>query len=55
MDPGFGVVFDQDTDNVSLQQEGMRASKKKTETLGNYQEIRLRQFNQTLAKYINRP
>jgi phenylpropionate dioxygenase-like ring-hydroxylating dioxygenase large terminal subunit len=55
MDPGFGVVFDQDTDNVSLQQEGMKASKKKTETLGNYQEIRLRQFNQTLAKYINRP
>jgi nitrite reductase/ring-hydroxylating ferredoxin subunit len=55
MDPGFGVVFDQDTDNVGLQQEGMRASKKKTETLGNYQEIRLRQFNQTLAKYMSRP
>jgi phenylpropionate dioxygenase-like ring-hydroxylating dioxygenase large terminal subunit len=55
MDPGFGVVFDQDTDNVGLQQEGMLASKKKTETLGNYQEIRLRQFNQTLAKYMSKP
>ena len=49
------VVFDQDTDNVSLQQEGMAASKKRTETLGNYQEIRLRQFNQTLAKYMSKP
>ena len=24
MDPGFGAVLDQDTDNVGLQQEGLR-------------------------------
>jgi hypothetical protein len=55
MDPGFGVVFDQDTDNLKLQQEGIEASARKGETLGNYQEIRLRHFNRTLDKYMSKP
>ncbi len=55
MDPGFGVVFDQDTENLKLQQEGMEASARKGETLGNYQEIRLRHFNRTLDKYMSTP
>jgi nitrite reductase/ring-hydroxylating ferredoxin subunit len=52
MDPGFGAVLDQDTDNVSLQQEGIAASAKRGLTLGNYQEIRVRQFERSIDKYV---
>src|SRR5437867_1243538 len=40
MDPGFGHIMDQDTENLFLQQEGLEASAKHGLTLGNYQEIR---------------
>ena len=45
MDPGFGAILDQDTDNLTMQQEGLEASAKHGLTLGNYQEIRVRHFN----------
>ena len=52
MDPGFGSVLDQDTDNVGLQQEGAAASAKRGLTLGNYQEIRVRHFEQAIDRYV---
>jgi hypothetical protein len=53
MDPGFGQILDQDTDNLRLQQEGLEASAKRTITLGNYQEIRVRHFEIAVDKYVN--
>ena len=53
MDPGFGAILDQDTENLLLEQEGIEASAKPGLTLGNYQEIRVRHFEQTVEKYIN--
>jgi nitrite reductase/ring-hydroxylating ferredoxin subunit len=52
MDPTFGHIFDQDTGNLRLQQEGMIAAHKAGETLGNYQEVRIRQLHRTLDKYL---
>jgi nitrite reductase/ring-hydroxylating ferredoxin subunit len=52
MDPGFGKILDQDTDNLFLQQEGLEASAKRGLTLGNYQEIRIRHFEKAVDKYV---
>ena len=52
MDPGFGAILDQDTDNLTLQQEGIEASAKPGLTLGNYQEIRVRHFEKAVEKYM---
>jgi hypothetical protein len=52
MDPGFGAILDQDTDNLFLQQEGLEASAKHGLTLGNYQEIRVRHFEKAWEKYM---
>lgn len=52
MDPGFGAILDQDTDNLFLQQEGLEASAKHGLTLGNYQEIRVRHFEKSVDKYM---
>jgi nitrite reductase/ring-hydroxylating ferredoxin subunit len=52
MDPGFGAILDQDTDNLFLQQEGLEASAKHGLTLGNYQEIRVRHFEKAVEKYL---
>jgi phenylpropionate dioxygenase-like ring-hydroxylating dioxygenase large terminal subunit len=52
MDPGFGAILDQDTDNLFLQQEGIEASAKRGLTLGNYQEIRIRHFERAVDKYM---
>ncbi len=52
MDPYVGHVFDQDTGNMQAAQEGAMAALKGGATLGNYQEIRIRQFHDTLEKYI---
>ena len=51
-DPILGHVYDQDTGNLAAQQEGIRASRKKAETLLNYQEVRIRLLHQTLDKYL---
>ena len=52
MDPGFGAILDQDTENLVLQQEGLEASAKHGLTLANYQEIRIRHFNKAYDKYM---
>ena len=52
MDLGFGNILDQDTDNLFLQQEGVEASAKHGLTLGNYQEIRIRHFEQAVERYM---
>ncbi|MFN3231081.1 MAG: aromatic ring-hydroxylating oxygenase subunit alpha [Alphaproteobacteria bacterium] len=54
LDPGLAVVYDQDTRNLGMQQRGIMASMgKKGETLGNYQEIRIRRIHKTLDQYLN--
>lgn len=52
MDPGFGKILDQDTDNLYAQQEGLEAGAKPGITLADYQEIRVRHFEQTVDKYM---
>lgn len=52
---GFlGEVFNQDMANIPHIQDGLRMSKNNLVQLGNYQEIRIRQFHQTLDKYLAR-
>lgn len=53
MDPGFGEILDQDTENLLLQQQGLEASAKPGITLGNYQEIRVRHFEAAVDKYVS--
>jgi nitrite reductase/ring-hydroxylating ferredoxin subunit len=52
MDPGFGKILDQDTDNLFAQQQGLEASAKAGLTLANYQEIRVRHFEKAVDKYM---
>ena len=49
----LGMVLDQDTDNFRRQWAGIKASTKPGETLGNYQESRIRHFHHTLDKYVS--
>lgn len=55
MDPGFGKILDQDTDNLLAQQQGLETSVKAGITLGNYQEIRIRHFEAAIDKYVALP
>lgn len=48
----LGPIFDQDMGNLPYVQKGLKASKKNSVTLGNYQESRIRHFHNTLMKYI---
>lgn len=52
MEPMLGHIFDQDTDNLERLWKGVRASRKPGQTLGNYQEVRIRHARQTLADYL---
>lgn len=52
MDPGFGEILDQDTENLFLQQRGLEATAKPGITLGNYQEIRVRHFEKAVDRYV---
>ena len=54
-DPGLATIYDQDTGNLIGQQRGFKSSTKPGQTLGNYQEVRIRQLHQTLDKYLNAP
>jgi phenylpropionate dioxygenase-like ring-hydroxylating dioxygenase large terminal subunit len=54
MSPGLGFVYDQDTDNLAMQYKGFQASTKPGETLGNYQEARIRHFHQALDAFLAR-
>ncbi|MEL6890627.1 MAG: aromatic ring-hydroxylating dioxygenase subunit alpha [Actinomycetota bacterium] len=52
--PGsLGVVLDQDTTNLAAQTRGFRSSKKRGQTLGNYQEVRPRHLHQTVKRYLD--
>ncbi|GGC37087.1 hypothetical protein GCM10011371_25650 [Novosphingobium marinum] len=53
MDPTLAHVYDQDTDNLAAQWRGMVAAPRKGQTLGNYQEIRVRHLHHTLDKYLS--
>jgi nitrite reductase/ring-hydroxylating ferredoxin subunit len=53
MDPGFGQLFDQDTNILRLQRDGMHASEKGAATFSTYLESRLRHIHGTLDKYID--
>ena len=48
----LGAVLDQDMANLPQVQLGMKNSKRGVVELGNYQEIRIRHFHQTLDKYL---
>ena len=52
MNPGLGAVYDQDTNNLAMQYRGFQAAFKRGETLGNYQEARIRRFHATLDDYL---
>jgi phenylpropionate dioxygenase-like ring-hydroxylating dioxygenase large terminal subunit len=49
----LGHVFEQDMDNLPYVQDGLHCSQNGEVQLGDYQEIRIRQFHQTLDKYID--
>ncbi|MCG8404690.1 MAG: hypothetical protein MI923_05780, partial [Phycisphaerales bacterium] len=53
MDTGLAVIYDQDTQNLLMQTRGIKASRKPGQTLGNYQEVRLRRMHMTLDKYLS--
>jgi gamma-glutamylcysteine synthetase len=49
----LGDVFEQDMDNLPYVQEGLKATLTNKVQLANYQEIQIRQFQNTVAKYVN--
>jgi phenylpropionate dioxygenase-like ring-hydroxylating dioxygenase large terminal subunit len=49
---GLAYVLDQDTENFYRQRAGMKASRKAGQTLGNYQEVRIRHLHQRLDTYL---
>jgi nitrite reductase/ring-hydroxylating ferredoxin subunit len=53
MGEGLARIFDQDGGNLPRVQKGMHASGTGEAVLANYQEVRIRQFHQTLDKYLN--
>jgi phenylpropionate dioxygenase-like ring-hydroxylating dioxygenase large terminal subunit len=48
----LGSVFEQDMQNLPYVQAGLKVSKTGRINLADYQEIRIRQFHQTLDKYL---
>ncbi|MEO0549270.1 MAG: aromatic ring-hydroxylating dioxygenase subunit alpha [Pseudomonadota bacterium] len=52
MSPALAEIYDQDTDNLIMQTRGIKASRKAGQTLGNYQEVRIRRVRKTLHKYL---
>lgn len=49
----LAMVLDQDTANFKRQWAGIKAALKPGETLGNYQEARIRRFHMTLDEYLS--
>ena len=51
---GFlGEIYDQDTNNLLSQTRGFKASPKGAQSLGNYQESRIRHLHLVIDKYLN--
>jgi hypothetical protein len=54
VDLGFlGAVYDQDTDNMAAQTRGFKTCAKGGQTLGNYQEVRVRHVHKRVGDYVN--
>ncbi|MCP5130809.1 MAG: aromatic ring-hydroxylating dioxygenase subunit alpha [Pseudomonadales bacterium] len=49
----LGSIFDQDLFNMPMIQKGMHNLQSREMVLGNYQEVRIRHYHQTLDKYIS--
>jgi phenylpropionate dioxygenase-like ring-hydroxylating dioxygenase large terminal subunit len=49
---GLGRVYDEDTANMAAQTRGFRSSRKRGQTLGNYQEIRARHLQRRVAEVL---
>jgi len=49
----LGPVYDEDTGNLALQQQGFKTSRKAGLTLGNYQEARIRRVHLTLDEFLS--
>ncbi len=54
MHPGLGFIYDQDVDNLGRLQKGVRSSRKPGQTLGGYQEVRIRHFRLELERLMRR-
>lgn len=52
LDPKLAYIYDQDVDNLARLTRGIRASHKPGQTLGTYQEVRIRHMRQTLSAYL---
>lgn len=52
IDPKLAYIYDQDVDNLARLTKGIKASRKPGQTLGTYQEVRIRHMRQTLARYL---
>lgn len=48
----LGRVYDEDTSNMAAQTRGFRASAKRGQTLGNYQEVRARHLQRRVRDYV---
>jgi hypothetical protein len=48
----LGAIYDQDTGNLAAQTRGFKASQKRGQTLGNYQEMRIRHLHRTVERYL---
>ena len=48
----LGVVYDQDTDNLGAQTRGFKTCAKGGQTLGNYQEVRIRHVHKRVSDYV---
>jgi hypothetical protein len=49
---GLGKVYDEDTSNMAAQTRGFRSSRKRGQTLGNYQESRARHLQQRVREFL---
>ena len=49
----LGKIYDQDTANLAAQTRGFKSSYKRGETLGNYQEIRVRHLQKRVTDFLN--
>lgn len=52
LEGGLGRVFDQDFSNLKAVQKGLANLESGEVVLGNYQEVRIRHWNNTLDKYV---
>jgi phenylpropionate dioxygenase-like ring-hydroxylating dioxygenase large terminal subunit len=50
---GLGRVYDQDTANMAAQTRGFRSSRKRGQTLGNYQEVRARHLQRRVSEHLS--